>query len=368
MLPSLVKTSFSTNKSLISKVFFGGEYQLLKYAQGDLNKNIAYRSFTSSNSYSDHNKSPVWPPRWVPQFGKLPAGLHTAAHWATQAAAKGGRMGASACGWVWTTALGGSADQRALTLHLQAALTHHQTAVVGGVGALSTLALWRAFANVGSLFGASGGLVSEVELLAAAGLVSLGGGLALRQRFWVEASAVERLALRALQRNPGVLEVLGAPLFRKGPSTAVELPGGITFTFRHWRPRVQASSVQVLFSVQGSEREGLVAARASKKKGKYHFCLLAVDCPAQQHGHHRIFLAGDSQAYDQGGLVGAMTPLLRHAAEVAAPELEAARAAEDQRLREAFLVKPLQEGGGMYPWERLSLKVKSFAQHIQLSK
>jgi len=239
--------------------------------------------------------------------------------------------------------------QRALTMHLEAIWQNHEGAVVAGAGMATSLFLWRALHNMGSVVFDLSGLTTNLELLLFSSGVTAGGIMRLRRRYTVDPDDIVQLTMRRLQTNPGVLEVLGAPLTKKRTYACTVTGGGARFS--GWAPRIVPRRVHVMFYVKGSERTGLVAVRASKRQGEYHFDLLSVDCPAEKDGHHRIFLAGNSSSYARAGIVEVLQTPLDHLLEVT-PELDREDEAFEQTQREQAKPKPLNQGGGMYSWEQ----------------
>eukprot|EP00242_Pyramimonas_sp_CCMP2087_P012119 CAMPEP_0198210400 /NCGR_PEP_ID=MMETSP1445-20131203/20084_1 /TAXON_ID=36898 /ORGANISM="Pyramimonas sp., Strain CCMP2087" /LENGTH=438 /DNA_ID=CAMNT_0043884457 /DNA_START=132 /DNA_END=1448 /DNA_ORIENTATION=+ len=310
--------------------------------------------FTTS---ADAPLAPSKPPGGVkaPEMPRLPQGFNAATAWMSQLKEKGEAAKTTLSNFVSKqqklTKQAGE-KQRALTLHLEAAWQNHDGAILAGAGVASSLVLWRMFHNMGSVFFDLGGFTSNLEvLLLASGVTSI-MGIYLRRMYTVDPDEIVKIAMRNLQTSPGVLEVLGAPLTKKRTYACTVTGGGARFS--GWVPRIVSRRVHVMFYVKGAERTGLVAVRARKRQGGYHFNLLSVDCPAEKEGHHRIFLAGNSASYARAGIVEVLKHPLDHLTD-ATSELDREDEAFEKIQKAEKQPKALDKGGGMYPWERAYL-------------
>ena len=143
--------------------------------------------------------------------------------------------------------------------------------------------------------------------------------MAWRRR--LDPEAVYRLAMRQLRASPTVLRTLGAPLVASDTRAFVLSGGGLKL--KHWKPQWRSKRCHLLFPLSGPSGRGVVSAEAKKSGGAYIFKLLALDVPGQRGGESRVYLAGDSVAYDKGGVLAELRdPLVAALAQAPAQEAE----------------------------------------------
>jgi hypothetical protein len=195
-------------------------------------------------------------------------------------------------------------------------------------GAVAAYGLYRAAHAAATAAGAATDTPAGRARVAAC----VGGGagvaaLALRRRLALPPAAAHRVAMARFNADPGVLEVLGAPLAGGGgPRAVVETGGGLRARpgslLPSWRPR----RVHMAFPLAGAERTGVASLEAVKRGGGIEFKLLMVDVPTRSGGEARVFLEGGPHRADAGALLDTLRqPLVRAAA------LGRAHAAEDGR-------------------------------------
>ncbi|KAK9806949.1 hypothetical protein WJX72_008426 [[Myrmecia] bisecta] len=256
--------------------------------------------------------------------------------------------------------------QKAASLQVEAFWQHHRRKVFVAAGVVGVYFLWRTLFGITSVFVNLSGRMAEWGFLAFAAAVVAFSYLYIKRLYTINPDSVYRLAMLRLNTNPGALEVLGAPLAGSDVRAMTMTGGGIRF--RGLRPSYRSRRLQMIFPLRGSERRGLVSLEAKKRKGHYNFKLLAVDVSPELP---RLFLEGNQQVYDRGGVLGELRdPFLKavalqetHDAEDeiddAADDAEAANA---QRVKEAQAVKrkpkSMDDGGGLYFYERLWLTLR----------
>eukprot|EP00897_Mesotaenium_endlicherianum_P004512 jgi/Mesen1/4089/ME000214S03272 len=223
-------------------------------------------------------------------------------------------------------------------LQLEAFWKQNYLWVVGAAGVVLIMLLWRLMFGIASKFiGFSEGMAKYGFLALSAAIVAF-AGLYARARYVVNPDAVYRHAMRALNANAGVLEVLGAPLSGSDIRAYVMSGGGLRM--KNFKPRLSNKRCFLLFPVRGSERKGLVSAEVKKKQGKYDFKLLAVDVPtAGMVEEQRVYVRGSQEVYDSaGGVISELRdPLVRAMAKQHDFEVEDEREAEEdkqQKLKE----------------------------------
>ncbi|GAB4818947.1 hypothetical protein N2152v2_005993 [Parachlorella kessleri] len=297
------------------------------------------------------------------------------AAFSSQAAALTAAKAAQVKQWVDAADTPGALN-RVLSLQLEAFWQQHgKTLMV--VGALAAAyALWR------GLYSLASHIVDMSNTSAVFGFVGLASTtlmacyLWMRRRFSLDPNAVYRLAMLRLNTDPGLLEVMGAPIVGSPLRATVVTGGGLRF--HGLRPKVQSRRLQMIFPLKGSERRGLVSLEAKKRRGRYNFKLLAVDVPSAVGGEQRIFLQGDEAVYSRGGVLAELRdPFTRamslqdayhleDAAEEQEDEEEAKREKELRlQLRQERAPKPLDQGGGMFLYERAFFAVRRALQRAQ---
>ncbi|KAI8472849.1 MAG: hypothetical protein J3K34DRAFT_466998 [Monoraphidium minutum] len=187
---------------------------------------------------------------------------------------------------------------------------HARRTSLGQAAALQAAALWQAHSGRATAAAAVGAAYMLYRLaLPAAGLLSdwpaahpalaraaaaaaaaaaVGAGVAYaRARAAADPGRVYQLAMLKLNSDPGVLEVMGAPLAGSGVRVEVASGGGVYLSRGAWPPRRRPRRVQMAFEVTGASRAGVAYAAAVKRRGRYDFKLLAVelaDCGAGARG------------------------------------------------------------------------------------
>lgn len=261
------------------------------------------------------------------------------------------------------------AVNRVLSLQLTAFWQNHGNAAIALGAAGACYGLWRALLGASSVFVDVGDSAATGGMLALAASSVAFGYLYLRRRYTIDPQAVYRLAMYRLNTHPGLLEVMGAPLVGSHVQASV-LTGG-SLHFKGLRPRLQSKRLQMIFPLKGAERRGLVSLEAKKRHGNLRFVLLAVDVPSVAGGEQRIYLEGGPSLYERGGVLGVLRePFIRalsmdeafleedEAEDAAEARERDAAAAERARQAAAKRPQPLDQGGGMYFYERATLWVK----------
>ncbi|KAL4452340.1 hypothetical protein ABPG75_008002 [Micractinium tetrahymenae] len=261
------------------------------------------------------------------------------------------------------------AVNRVISLQLTAFWHNHHNAIIAAAAAGTCYATWRLLLAASGVFVDVEGTAAAPTLLALSASAVAFGYLYLRRRYTIDPAAVYRLAMYRLNTHPGLLEVMGAPLVGS-PVQASVLTGG-SIRFRGVRPKVQSKRLQMIFPLKGAERRGLVSLEAKKRHGQLRFKLLAVDVPCAAGGEQRIFLEGGPSLYERGGVLSVLRdPFIRalsmeeaflaeDEAEDAAEERERAAAASAAAATAAAKQpKPMDQGGGLYFWEKVELGAK----------
>lgn len=262
------------------------------------------------------------------------------------------------------------AVNRVLSLQLTAFWQNHSNAIFAAVAAGGVYAGWRAMLRTSELLGLD--LSSAAPTLLVLSASGVGAGyLYLRRRYTIDPPAAYRLAMYRLNTHPGLLEVMGAPLV--GSSVQASVLTGGSLHFRGLRPKLQSKRLQMIFPLKGAERRGLVSLEAKKRHGNLQIKLLAVDVPCAAGGEQRIYVEGGPGLYERGGVLGVLRdPFIRalsmeeafiaeDEAEEAAEQAERA-AARAARAAEAAAKqpKPLDQGGGLFFYEKVLLGARRF--------
>lgn len=223
-------------------------------------------------------------------------------------------------------------------LHADAFWQAHGPKVVGLAAILATYGAWRVTSALHAAVSGGAPLSPGQTLVSAAAAVTLVGGAsaALRARYALSPDTVYRAALARLNADPGVLELLGAPLAGSPARALVQTGGGLRLGRAGAAPgrsflglplpAPRPRRVQMVFPLAGPSRRGLAAVEAKKRGGRLVFRVLAVDVPVERAGvplglasspggapsqaspfwEHRIFLEGDDAAYGRGGVFAAL--------------------------------------------------------------
>ncbi|CAL5366588.1 unnamed protein product [Camellia sinensis] len=223
--------------------------------------------------------------------------------------------------------------QEAVGLQIEAFWKRNSLVLWGAGGLMVCILLWKALFGVANMFiGLSEGMakygflalssaivaftnlgdsrmfdrfINEVHTEFSIGLSNMWighlicSGLYLRSRFTINPDKVYRMAMRWLNTNAGILEVMGAPLTGTDLRAYVMSGGGITL--KNFKPGLRNKRCFLIFPIQGSERKGLVSVEVKNKKGQYDMKLLAVDIPMATGPDQRIYIIGDEAEYRVGG-------------------------------------------------------------------
>ncbi|EIE27339.1 hypothetical protein COCSUDRAFT_55352 [Coccomyxa subellipsoidea C-169] len=253
------------------------------------------------------------------------------------------------------------AMQRVLSLQLEAFWQRHGNKVIGAGAVFALYMLWRSIFNLTSVFVNLSGAMAEFGFLALAAAVVAWVFLYFRYLYTIRPDAVYRKALVQLNTNPGILEVMGAPVAGSDLRAYVMTGGGLRI--KHLKPRLRSRRLQMIFPLSGTERRGLVSLEAKKVKGRYVFKLLAVDVPSAAGPEQRIYLEGDERIYNRGSVMrelrdpflNALSMRETYEAEDEVDEAaEEAAEAQAQRSRAAQVASGeiLADDQGMYFHER----------------
>ncbi|KAL3151955.1 hypothetical protein ABBQ32_001080 [Trebouxia sp. C0010 RCD-2024] len=275
--------------------------------------------------------------------------------------------------WVSTVSKPGGL-QRALTIQLEALWQAHRWKVFGAAAIVGVYFLWKGLFGITSIFVDLSETMAEFGFLALAAAIVAFTVLYFKRLYTIDPNAVYRRALVALNTNPGVLEVMGAPLAGSEVRAYVMTGGGVRF--KGWWPRYRARRVQMIFPLKGTDKRGLVSLEAKKRQGRYSFKLLAVDVPTAAGAEQRLFVDGDEKLYMRGGVMSELRdPFLRaismqHTYEAEDEVDEAAdeaAAAQEERAKQALQVSPMPEphDGGMYFSQRVAYQARKLASRIQ---
>eukprot|EP00850_Spirogloea_muscicola_P011488 SM000071S21112 [mRNA] locus=s71:424190:426566:- [translate_table: standard] len=231
--------------------------------------------------------------------------------------------------------------KEAAGLQLEAFWRRNYLILVGALGLGVCLLLWRFMYGIANLFiHLSEGIANWGFLALAAAMTSF-AALYIRSRYNINPDAVFRTAMRALNTNAGVLEIMGAPLTGSEVRAYVMSGGGLRM--KGLNVRLASKRCFVIFPVRGSERRGLVSADVKRKKGKYDFKLLALDVPTAGEKEQRLYLVGNEATYQSsGGVISELRdPIVRALASQDAFEAEDQQEAEEdaRQSREQLEIK-----------------------------
>lgn len=228
--------------------------------------------------------------------------------------------------------------KEAIGLQIEGFWKRNYLFMVGAGGVMVCIVLWRIMFGIANTFvGLSEGMAKYGFLALSSAIVAF-TGLYLRSRYTINPDKVYRMAMRQLNTNAGILEVMGAPLAGTDLRAYVMSGGGLTLT--KLKPRLRSKRCFLIFPIRGSERKGLVNVMVKKSKGKYNMKLLAVDIPMASGPDQRLYLNGDEEEYRVGdGLIAELRdPIVK--AMAATKELEEiddieAEEEAEQELQEA---------------------------------
>jgi hypothetical protein len=189
--------------------------------------------------------------------------------------------------------------RKAVGLQIEAFWKRNSLVLVGAVGVMVCILLWRILFGIANTFiGLSEGMAKYGFLALSSAIVAF-AGLYLRTRFTVNPDKVYRMAMRRLNTDAGILEVMGAPLSGTDLRAYVMSGGGISL--KNFKPSFRNKRCFLIFPIRGSERRGLVSVEVKNKQGQYDMKLLAVDIPMATGPDQRVFLIGDDEEYRVGG-------------------------------------------------------------------
>ncbi|MCD9638642.1 hypothetical protein HAX54_022732 [Datura stramonium] len=187
----------------------------------------------------------------------------------------------------------------AVGLQIEAFWKRNSLVLFGAAGIMVCILLWRVLFGIATTFiGLSEGMAKYGFLALSTAIVAF-AGLYLRSRFTINPDKVYRMAMRRLNTEAGILEVMGAPLSGTDLRAYVMSGGGITL--KNFKPRFRGKRCFLIFPIRGSDRKGLVSVEVKNKKGQYDMKLLAVDIPMASGPDQRLFLIGDEEEYKVGG-------------------------------------------------------------------
>ncbi|XP_047316159.1 uncharacterized protein LOC124919848 [Impatiens glandulifera] len=201
--------------------------------------------------------------------------------------------------------------KEAVGLQIEAFWRRNNLVILGAGGLMVCILLWKLLFGIASTFiGLSEGLAKYGFLALSTAIVAF-TGLYFRSRFTINPDKVYRMAMRRLNTNAGILEVMGAPLTGTDVRAYVMSGGGLTL--KKFNPGLRGKRCFLIFPIRGSERKGLVSVEVKNKKGEYDMKLLAVDIPMSSGPDQRLFLIGDEEEYRiGGGLIGELRdPVLK---------------------------------------------------------
>ncbi|KAM0953836.1 putative tim21 IMS domain superfamily protein [Dioscorea sansibarensis] len=189
--------------------------------------------------------------------------------------------------------------REAVGLQMEAFWSRNYLILVGAGAATLCIVLWRIMFGVASTFvGLSEGMAKYGFLALATAMVAF-SGMYLRSRITINPDKVYRIAMRKLNTNAGILEVMGAPL--SGTDLRAYIMSGGGPKLKQFKLRFGGKRCFLIFPIRGSERRGLVSVEVKKKKGQYDMKLLAVDIPMANGPDQRLFLIGNEEEYRIGG-------------------------------------------------------------------
>ncbi|XP_060181600.1 uncharacterized protein LOC132611208 [Lycium barbarum] len=187
----------------------------------------------------------------------------------------------------------------AVGLQIEAFWKSNSLVLFGAAGIMVCILLWRVLFGIATTFiGLSEGMAKYGFLALSSAIVAF-AGLYLRSRFTINPDKVYRMAMRKLNTEAGILEVMGAPLSGTDLRAYVMSGGGIIL--KNFKPRFRGKRCFLIFPIRGSERKGLVSVEVKNKQGQYDMKLLAVDIPMASGPDQRLFLIGDEEEYRIGG-------------------------------------------------------------------
>eukprot|EP00884_Botryococcus_braunii_P014833 jgi/Botrbrau1/23350/Bobra.0051s0009.1 len=188
-----------------------------------------------------------------------------------------------------------------MALQLDAFWQAHGNKVIALASFLSIFLLWRMLFSMTTTFVTLSNKMAEYGFLALSIAIASFTYLYFKRQYTISPDSVYRGALVLLNTNPGILEVMGAPVTGSPLRAYVMTGGGIRM--KGLLPRWRSRRIQMIFPLTGAERRGLVSLEAKKRKGKYVYKLLAVDVPAAGGQEQRLYVEGNERLYNRGSVV-----------------------------------------------------------------
>lgn len=249
-------------------------------------------------------------------------------------------------------------------LHVEERYQMHRLPILVGGATLGTLALWRGIVGASSMFIEVTDPYSELSCLVLAAAVAGAGTVAARRTYTIDPEGVMSLALASMKKHPGVVEVLGTPLVATSPPCASIVTGGALQLRVKQLVRFESQRLHMLFPVKGSAMQGLVAVEARKRKGKLMLKSVTMDPSTVPDGSQRIIIQGCQSEGTESEVMAALRSSMLRSLD-AKPAYDAEDDSEDALEKEANTPKPLSQGGGMYPWERVYERGIQLAQNAK---
>uniref|UniRef100_A0A7N0TJR7 Import inner membrane translocase subunit n=1 Tax=Kalanchoe fedtschenkoi TaxID=63787 RepID=A0A7N0TJR7_KALFE len=225
--------------------------------------------------------------------------------------------------------------KEAVGLQIEAFWRNNYMVLLGVAGMVVCVFLWKIMFGIANTFiGLSEGMAKYGFLALSTAVVAF-TGLYIRSRLSINPDRVYRMAMRKLNTDAGILEVMGAPL--TGTDLRAYVMSGGGFRLKNFKPVRRSKRCFLIFPIQGSERKGLVNVEVKKRKGEYDMKLLAVDVPMAGGKEQRLYLIGDEEEYKVGGglIAELRDPVVK--AMAAAKEFEALDQKEDKEDAEREL-------------------------------
>lgn len=215
-----------------------------------------------------------------------------------------------------STSLHPAVHARAAMMNARAFAARHAAPIGIVSGGVATAAVWRGMFVAASAVTEVNDAVTHATMGGLSVALVVIGGIALKQRYGVNPERVYAATMRLMERHHGLREVLGAPIV--GSELRATVITGGTWRVSRMSPRWREAKVHLVFPVSGTRKSGVVTVEAKKKGGGYDYKLVAVDVAAPNGDEHRVYLAGGSEAYTRGEVMGMQLrePLLSAMSEV----------------------------------------------------
>ncbi|KAH7840661.1 hypothetical protein Vadar_019885 [Vaccinium darrowii] len=138
--------------------------------------------------------------------------------------------------------------RKAVGLQIEAFWKRNSLVLLGAVGVMVYILLWRILFGIANTFiGLSEGMAKYGFLALSSAIVAF-SGLYLRTRFTVNPDKVYRMAMRRLNTDAGILEVMGAPLSRTDLRAYVMSGGGISL--KNFKPAFRKKRCLLIFPIR----------------------------------------------------------------------------------------------------------------------